>query len=259
MKKLFSRIAMLLIFAAFLLPKSHAQVVGFHPEVDTLFVGGGCTTPFIICSLLPAPPAQDMVKVTPDWNTWMWHNDEFGNQQYIDFGYFLVDDSQNQFEYQVWYIPEIWPVSGPVAVPLDSVFLCEGYIARLQLKVLLNGVAIDSFSQPWVSVYGLPIEPAENVQLLPRYLELRQNFPNPFNPTTHIEFGLPESGNVRVEIFNSLGQRVYAEYARELSAGYHVFTWDGRNSVGQNVASGVYYYKISQGRQTAVRKMILLR
>lgn len=259
MKKVFSCIVLLLIFAAFLLPKSYSQVVGFYPEVDTILVGGGCTTPFIICSLTPSPPAQDIIKVTPDWNTWMWYEDEFGNQHYIDFGYFLVDDVQNQFEYEVWYIPEGWPLSGPIAVPLDSLFMCEGYIARLQLKVLLNGVAVDSFSQPWVSVYGLPVEPGEKAQSPPRHLELQQNFPNPFNPTTYIEFGLPESGDVRVEIFNSLGQRVYAEYARDLSAGYHIFTWDGRNSSGQNVASGVYYYKISKSRHVAVRKMVLLR
>jgi hypothetical protein len=259
MKKALFHIALLLMFAAFLLPKSHAQVVGFYPEVDTIFVGGGCTPPYIICSLIPSPPAQDIIQVTPEWNTWMWYEDEFGSQQNIDYGYFLVDDSLNRFEYEIWYIPEGWPLTGPVAVPLDSAFLCEGYIARLQLKVLQNGVAIDSFSQPWVSVYGLPVEPVENARLLPRQLELLQNFPNPFNAATHVEFGLPESGDVRVEIFNSLGRRVYAEYARELSAGYHVFTWNGRNSIGQDVASGVYYYKISKGRETAVRKMILLR
>jgi hypothetical protein len=258
MKNSLTVFAMLLI-AAFLFPKSYARVVGFYPAVDTIIVGGGCTTPFIICSLSPVPLPQDTIKVAPDWNTWMWYNDEFGNQHQIDFGYFLVDDSLNQYEYEMWYIPEGWPFSGPVAVPFDSAFMCEGYIARLQLKVLHNGVVIDSFAQPWKSEYGLPVEPEKNAELLPRQLELLQNFPNPFNPATHIEFGLPESGDVRVEIFNTAGQRVYAEYARELSAGYHVFTWDGRNSAGQDVASGVYYYKISKGRQAAVRKMVLLR
>ena len=122
MRKVFSRIVMLLIFAALLFPKSYAQIVGFYPEADTIFVGWGCTTPLIVCSLNPTPPAQDIINVTPDWNTWMWYNDALGIQNMVDFGYFLVDNPQNQFEYELWYIPEGWPLF-PTAVPFDSVFM----------------------------------------------------------------------------------------------------------------------------------------
>jgi len=93
----------------------------------------------------------------------------------------------------------------------------------------------------------------------PHQFALHQNYPNPFNSSTLIGFTLSAPAQVAIEIFTNMGQRVYAEYARDLSAGYHVFSWDGRSSAGQSVASGVYYYKISQGRQTAVHKMVLLR
>ena len=253
----------LLMFAAFFAPKSHGQILGFYPAADTIFAGGGCTTPFIICSMPPAPPAQDMITVTPDWNTWMWHEDEFGVEHYIDFGYFLVNDSLNQFEYEVWYIPVGWPSWGPLAVPFDSLFLCEGYIARLQLKVLLNGAAIDSFSQPWVSVYGLPVEPEENAALLPSQPELRQNFPNPFNAATTISYRLPNAARVNVAVYDVAGRLVAALMDAPQSAGEHSLRWDAG---GMN--SGVYFIRLrispnpaseNAGEFVRVQKAILSR
>lgn len=261
MKKVLAVFALLLT-AAFIAPKSYGQILGFYPAVDTIFVGGGCTTPFIICSIPPAPPAQDMITVTPDWNTWMWYEDEFGIEHHIDFGYFLVNDSLNQFEYQLWYVPQGWPWA-PMMVPFDSLFLCEGYIASLQLKVLHNGTAIDSFSQPWVSIFGLPVEPGENPALLPSQPELRQNFPNPFNAATTISYRLPHAARVNVAVYDVAGRLVATLIDAPQNAGEHSLRW---NAGGVN--SGVYFIRLrvspnaaseNAGEFMRVQKAILSR
>lgn len=74
--------------------------------------------------------------------------------------------------------------------------------------------------------------------------ELEQNYPNPFNPSTTIRFGLVERGNVRVEIYNSLGQVVRTLAQEAFAAGRHELTWDGRNHNGELVATGSYLYRV---------------
>lgn len=94
---------------------------------------------------------------------------------------------------------------------------------------------------------------------IPLQFEVEQNYPNPFNPATRVRFGLPAPARVKIEIFNLLGQRVYLEETQPLPAGYHQFEWNGQNAAGQEVSSGIYFYRISDGKNMAVRKMVLLR
>ncbi len=100
---------------------------------------------------------------------------------------------------------------------------------------------------------------ADTPDLLPNAFEVSQNYPNPFNPSTQIRYGLPRPAQVTIEIFNILGQRVYFHKTALLSAGYHTFTWNGRTSDGQLLGSGVYFYKVSNGKQADTRKMVLIR
>lgn len=89
----------------------------------------------------------------------------------------------------------------------------------------------------------------------PEQFELRQNFPNPFNPSTNISFSLPISGEVQLEVFNMLGQRVaILLQGQRLSTGVHTVSFDARN-----LASGIYIYRIRSGNFTAQRKMTLIK
>jgi len=106
---------------------------------------------------------------------------------------------------------------------------------------------------------GQPTSIFDEIPHFPTVLTVFQNYPNPFNPVTRIKFGLPNPSSVKIEIFNSLGQRVYFEETPRLPVGYHLFEWNGQNTVGREVSSGVYFYKISDGKHTTVRKMVLLR
>ncbi len=95
--------------------------------------------------------------------------------------------------------------------------------------------------------------------VLPREFALAQNFPNPFNPLTQIEFNLRRPGSVRLEVFNSLGQKVATLIEGDRSAGTHVVQWFGVDDGGHEVASGVYFYRLTAGEHSEVRKMMLLK
>ncbi len=94
---------------------------------------------------------------------------------------------------------------------------------------------------------------------LPSDYALGQNYPNPFNPSTRFELSLPVRSEVRLTVFNILGERVKVLVERELAAGKYRVEWDGTNDNGRPVASGVYFYAFRAGDRILSRKMLLLR
>ncbi len=93
----------------------------------------------------------------------------------------------------------------------------------------------------------------------PAQFLLAQNFPNPFNPETQIEFALPAAERVKIIIYNALGQQVKTLVDGVREAGVYRETWDGTNENRRQVSSGIYIYQITAGGFTARRKMLLLR
>jgi hypothetical protein len=91
---------------------------------------------------------------------------------------------------------------------------------------------------------------------------LRQNYPNPFNPSTFIAFTIPPSyanSNVELTIYDVQGQRVQTLVKNTMPAGNFVARWDGTNERGNEVASGVYLCKLSSGRFSTARKLVLAK
>jgi len=88
----------------------------------------------------------------------------------------------------------------------------------------------------------------------PAIFTLQQNFPNPFNPSTQIDFSIPQQSNVQLKVYNTLGQLVTTLVNGNLSAGFHSVTFDARN-----LASGLYIYRLTAGNFTNVKKMLLLK
>ena len=89
---------------------------------------------------------------------------------------------------------------------------------------------------------------------LPREYSLSNNYPNPFNPVTRIEFALPEAGLTRLIIYDLRGREVAKLVDVEMSAGIHNVTWDA-----SKLASGLYFYRLTSGNYVKTKKMVLLK
>lgn len=92
-----------------------------------------------------------------------------------------------------------------------------------------------------------------------RALALDQNRPNPFNPSTTIEYFLPEAGRIALEIFDVAGRRIACLESGLREAGRHAAAWDGRDGSGRPVAAGIYVCRLTAGKTSLTRKMVLLR
>ena len=94
----------------------------------------------------------------------------------------------------------------------------------------------------------------------PTAFALEQNTPNPFNPETSIDFSVPTGGRqVRLEIFDILGQRVAVLFDGEMAAGKHRLHWRGLDREGRPVASGIYIYRLQSGALRMAKRMVLVR
>ncbi|MBD3218833.1 MAG: T9SS type A sorting domain-containing protein [candidate division Zixibacteria bacterium] len=98
-----------------------------------------------------------------------------------------------------------------------------------------------------------------NPGVIPAKFELGQNYPNPFNPTTNIEFAVPVRSNVKLSVYNVMGQKVRTLVNEELDAGWKMVTWDGKSDSGNEVGSGVYLYRVEAGDFIESKKMTLVK
>ncbi|MDP2363221.1 MAG: T9SS type A sorting domain-containing protein [Ignavibacteria bacterium] len=88
----------------------------------------------------------------------------------------------------------------------------------------------------------------------PKEFALYQNYPNPFNPSTTIKFSLPVQSQVKLNLYNNIGEQVAGIYSGALEAGYHEVNFNG-----SELSSGVYFYSIEAGEFRSVKKMMLIK
>ncbi|MBM3319379.1 MAG: T9SS type A sorting domain-containing protein [Candidatus Eisenbacteria bacterium] len=94
---------------------------------------------------------------------------------------------------------------------------------------------------------------------VPSIFALRQNVPNPFNPITTIYFDLPKQTKTTLRVYDIAGREVRTLVDGVLNEGPHEATWNGKDNSGRDAASGVYFYRLDAEKDTATRKMVLLR
>ena len=105
--------------------------------------------------------------------------------------------------------------------------------------------------------FALPLA-APTGQALPARFALGPNYPNPFNPSTIIPYQLAASSQVRLEVFNLLGQRIATLVDEARPAGFHTATWHAVDGSGRAVAAGVYIYRMTVGEQRQTGRMVLI-
>ena len=93
----------------------------------------------------------------------------------------------------------------------------------------------------------------------PTSFVVKENYPNPFNPETRIEFALPATQQVRVMVFNQLGQLIRTLYDGQLQPGYHTMTWNGQNDLGLQVPSGTYFLHVQTDHEMKTLKMLMVK
>jgi len=139
--------------------------------------------------------------------------------------------------------------TGELVVLAFKVIGEEGQTSRLSLeRYQLNAGPVKSAEAKLTVVTRIPKEYA-----------LSQNYPNPFNPTTKINYQLPEEGWVTLKVYNIEGQLVRTLVKGHQEAGYHSVRWNGRDQVGKEVTSGIYFYRITTGKFTDTKKMVLMK
>ena len=95
-------------------------------------------------------------------------------------------------------------------------------------------------------------------ELIPSEFFIQQNYPNPFTHSTIIEFGIPKSTHVEISVYSLLGRKVATLVNKYLKPGYHRIEWRGTNSFGDKLPAGVYFYCMTAGEFTFIRKLFII-
>lgn len=122
---------------------------------------------------------------------------------------------------------------------------------NVKTKYTLNGK--ETLSGPTLTVSPNGVTEVVDEEM-PSIFEVYQNYPNPFNPTTKIKYTVPDAGFVTIKVYNILGQLVNTLVNTEMNSGVYEIVWNGKNNYGSQVSAGVYIYRVTAGKNIAVKK-----
>lgn len=151
-------------------------------------------------------------------------------------------------EYRIWSAPEMKTARSHFmsSFSLNKFYVMGGFD---EMGNVIS--SIESFEPSTTSI--------EKNGSIPKEFVLSQNYPNPFNPTTNISFRLKQHSQATLNVYSLNGEYVCTLVDSELSAGSYSVQWNGKDSHGKDVASGVYIYNMNSENSTVSQKMILLR
>jgi len=161
---------------------------------------------------------------------------------------FMVYKSQGCDTAEICFDSTFWPPQSHLAFVRHD---AAKYVPRTNLAKCVR-IAGGSTGVRW-------IEGSAEEENIPTSFSVSQNYPNPFNPATQFRFHLPRASHVKTEIFNILGQRVKTLVGERRRAGTHVVDWDGKDERGLGVSSGIYFYRMTAGDFSDIKKMLLLK
>jgi hypothetical protein len=209
---------------------------------------------------LQASTGSDLGEIDLSWNC-VGDDDMSGSATLYEVRYSL-----NRITPSNWIQATLWPQS-PIPMPAGQTQaatvagLNQGQWYWVGMKVYDEAGNQSSMSNIDSAIahfnFGTDID--DDGSSLPDVFSLQQNYPNPFNPTTEIAFSLPEAADTRLVIYNIYGQQVASLLETQLPAGDHTVQWDGRNSSHQDVASGVYFYRLEAGSFRDTKKMMMVK
>jgi hypothetical protein len=136
-----------------------------------------------------------------------------------------------------------------------------GLSVRARFNSFTTGYAwYDDFTVEEIELIATDIEDHPTpTAMISSDFQLANNYPNPFNPQTIIEFKVPQTGSVILNIYNSLGQRIRTLVNEIKPVGTYQVLWDGRDDFGKVVASGIYMYQLRGENALITKKMTFLK
>jgi len=149
-----------------------------------------------------------------------------------------------------------------ISIGIDTAYTFQTYtgISYYWKIVASDGDGMSTYSNngDW-SQFLTPDLSVLNVSLIPEVFALHPATPNPFNPTTSIRYDLPEDAYVRITIYDLLGRQIINLVNTDVTAGYRSALWNGTDTYGKPVSSGMYIYQIQAGSFVQSKKMVLLK
>lgn len=141
--------------------------------------------------------------------------------------------------------------AGSYTISVDAVGFLQGTAPSLTVDYSNNSSKEADLIVSPASTTSVGDKPVGSI---PNGYELMQNYPNPFNPSTLIRFGIPEKSNVKIAVYNLIGEKVADLVSEEMNAGYHEIKFNANQ-----LSSGVYLYRIEAGRFISIKKMLFLK
>ena len=132
--------------------------------------------------------------------------------------------------------------SGRLTFEIDNVCIPDNTTQRVNPKFLFAGTVSVDKNAPVAQTF-----------------ELFGNYPNPFNPSTSIKFATEKFSDVKLTVYSILGEEIKTVYSGNLASGTYSMTWDGKDRAGNNVPSGMYFYKVISDNRILSGKMLLLK
>jgi len=162
------------------------------------------------------------------------------------------------------------------AVRINNTMIDQGIASGTQMSYLYSDTEVfrnatyyywlESVSLAGHSDYYGPISVLVNangeepgIPSIPLETLLFSAFPNPFNPSTNLRYSLKEAGDVRIDVFNLKGQILKSFENVYQQPGYYQIAWDGRDADGREVGAGIYFYRMTSGKYSATKKMVMAK
>ncbi|MCK4694224.1 MAG: T9SS type A sorting domain-containing protein, partial [Candidatus Cloacimonetes bacterium] len=231
----------------------------FTSEVDTL-VSSGLTNPvgimfdpnysrLILCCLEDNSPVRAV-----DVQTGEVSEIAFPNIGSLDA---ITRDTDGNFYISSWSEGAIYKFDQDFLNTPEIISTGHNGPSGLEFFPETNILGVTNYNSNSISLIYLVVKSTE-MKIIYNKLNLI-NYPNPFNPTTTINYTLKEDTKVILEIYNIKGQKVRTLVDKHLEASNHMVVWNGRNDSGKSVSSGIYFYKMKSGNYSSTKKMILLK
>lgn len=166
----------------------------------------------------------------------------------------LVDNSTATLE-------RLWDIA--LDLPAGKMYWIDLIAEKIQ-RANLDGSNVEDIitsglnSPGYINILPAPTAVDEDVTTIPNKYVLKQNFPNPFNPSTTIKFSIPSQSFTTLKVYDILGNEIVELVNEQLSAGNYKFNFAAESASG-GLPSGIYFYRITSGSFTAVKKMTLLK